>query len=141
MSYKHMFEDESNVSSVTKISVDQFKFTDQTPELIGKVEKIEDFANKKFSKNPAKRYTFDTDDGKKTVILPQNFNIQYGDVLKPGVVARIIYKGQKQLSGNKRVNMYEVFVIGKSELIKNNDRDTEYDESSTGKASPFGKRK
>jgi len=58
------------------------------------------------------QYLFQTDEGNVKFHLGRAADSEVGEVFRPGIIYSIIYKGQEDIGGGRRVNKFDILEIG-----------------------------
>ncbi len=102
---------ESHKNGFTKqITTEIVSFKNPEDSLIGKLLEISDFTGGKFDTS-CKQYLFDTDTGLKTCLLGGATDKQLEKQDLKDKVLIIVFKGQDEIEGGRKVNKFDISVV------------------------------
>lgn len=90
-----------------------YKVHDKFTEGESIVGKVEDAALVNFDEqaDPVIQYVLDTDEGRQSCLFGRGTDKQISGMVRLGDVIEATYKGQKEIKGGHKVNVFEVFIL------------------------------
>ncbi len=110
MGYKEQFDEAMASGKATELTVGIVKFTEEGQMLTGRLLSTRDFSEGDFEQN-ALCYLLDTDIGRQSCVLGSATDKQIADSIAVGDVIRIVFHGQIEIEGGRRVNKFEVLKL------------------------------
>ena len=112
MSYEEMFDKAEAEGNTKPLSVEIVSWESEGQEVIGRLIDIEIFQGDK-EKGECNAYILETDRGLVSFILGSATDKRLQD-LEPDNIVKVIYRGQKEIKGGNRVNLFNITVINKN---------------------------
>ena len=113
MSYAEQVAKAKKEGSMKQITVEIMSFKNANDTLIGRLQEVSDFTGGKFEK-ACKQYLFETDSGLVTCLLGGATDKQLEDKELTGKILMIIFKGQDEIEGGRKVNKFDISIISES---------------------------
>jgi len=108
--YKAMYEAAKKTGMLKRPTYRIHTWKEDSAVLIGRVNAISEFKGGKYDQ-AANAYLIDTDDGNVSCVLGSYTDTQIKDLVKPGSLVAIIFRGKKDLGDERKVNIFDVDVI------------------------------
>lgn len=107
MGYNDIYKNNKVVSLYDETASGTFKFTDKSPQIIGKFIRTEIYKKSLLSKKSI-MYTFDTDNGERTFFLGGATDNIIRNTLVPGQIYSILLLGKKKTSKGREMNNFRI---------------------------------
>ena len=111
MSYEEMFEQAESEGNIQPLSVEIVSWTEENQTVIGRLVDIEIFQGDK-DKGECNAYIVEADTGLVSFILGSATDKRLQD-LEVDNIMKVVYRGQKEIKGGNRVNLFNITVINK----------------------------
>jgi len=109
MSYEEMFDKAEAEGQTKPLSVEIISWDSEGQTVIGKLIDIEIFQGDK-EKGDCNAYILEADRGLVSFILGSATDKRLQD-LEVGNIMKVVYRGQKEIKGGNRVNLFNIMVI------------------------------
>lgn len=113
MSYAEMAAKAKKDGAMKQLTVEIKSWKNPDDSLIGRLESVSDFTGGKFEKS-CKQYLFETDSGMVTTLFGGATDKQLEGEELTGKVLQVIFKGQDEIEGGRKVNKFDISVIAES---------------------------
>jgi hypothetical protein len=107
MGYNEQYKSKKVVSLYDETAGGTFKFTKDSPQIIGKFIR-QDIYRKNILSAKSMMYTFDTDSGEKTFFLSGATDKIIRNTLIPGQIYAILFLGKKKTSKGREMNNFRI---------------------------------
>lgn len=109
--YKAMYAAAKSAGKLKRPTYRIHTWKEDSAILVGRVKAITLFTGGKFEQ-AANAYLIDTDEGVVSCVLGNYTDAQIKDLVKVGSLVAIIFQGKKELEDERKVNIFDVDVIG-----------------------------
>ncbi len=110
MTYQEMIAQAKEAKKAKKLGTEIVKLKTAGDKIVGLYVSKKLLTQKK-KMEPAFSYTFETDTGRVETVFGGAFDKTIGEQLIEGNIYEIVFTGQKQLDGNRRVNIFDVITL------------------------------
>ena len=107
MSYKDMYIEACGRGEVERVTPTYFEFVNKEDSLVGEMVSFS-IIRSGLNEGEYNQYIFNTDDGLVKFALGGATDREVAPLLSRGCVYHIVYLGQEELKGGKRVNKFDV---------------------------------
>lgn len=110
MTYQEQYKQAQSKGKTKQLTVEIWTWDEEGQELIGKVQSIIPFTDGKFD-TEVSQYVIETDNGLVSTVLGSATDKQIAGKVREGAIVAILFKGKKELSDKRHVNLFDVVVV------------------------------